>query len=84
MRAAGYWLYSSATVLVFTLMGNDRGDYVGLDPQIQDFVLTHPNMTIPPRGTVFSCNEANAEGRNHPGWKEHLKALKLGQGSKQR
>jgi fructose-1,6-bisphosphatase I len=69
--------------LVFTL-GNDSGVHgFTLDPQIQDFVLTHPNLTIPPRGTVYSCNEANAEGWNHAGWKEYLKKLKLGQGQSQ-
>lgn len=77
MRAAGYCLYSSATVLVFTFGSGVFG--FTLDPQIQEFVLTHPNLTIPPRGNVYSCNEANSEGWNQP-WKDYLKALKLGQG----
>ncbi len=77
MRAAGYCLYSSATVLVFTLANGVYG--FTLDPQIQEFVLTHDNLTIPPRGNVYSCNEANSEGWNEP-WKKYLRNLKLGQG----
>jgi len=78
MRAAGYCLYSSATVLVFTL-GDGAVYGFTLDPQIQEFVLTHPNLSIPPRGNVYSCNEANSEGWNAP-WRRYLKNLKLGEG----
>ncbi|KAG7343861.1 fructose-1,6-bisphosphatase [Nitzschia inconspicua] len=77
MRAAGYCLYSSATVLVFTLGSSVYG--FTLDPQIQEFVLTHDKLTIPKRGNVYSCNEANSEGWKD-GWKEYLRNLKLGQG----
>jgi fructose-1,6-bisphosphatase I len=77
MRAAGYCLYSSATVLVFTLKDGVYG--FTLDPQIQEFVLTHDNLTIPQRGNVYSCNEANSEGWS-PDWKAYLKRLKLGEG----
>ena len=77
MRAAGYCLYSSATVLVFTLRDGVYG--FTLDPQIQEFVLTHDNLTIPKRGNVYSCNEANSEGWSDD-WKSYLKRLKLGQG----
>jgi fructose-1,6-bisphosphatase I len=77
MRAAGYCLYSSATVLVFTLKDGVYG--FTLDPQIQEFVLTHDNLTIPQRGNVYSTNEANSEGWNEP-WKKYLTNLKLGKG----
>jgi fructose-1,6-bisphosphatase I len=77
MRAAGYCLYSSATVLVFTLGDSVQG--FTLDPQINEFVLTHPNLTIPSRGSVYSCNEANSEGWDE-GYKTYLRNLKLGQG----
>lgn len=30
-----------------------------LDPQIGEFVLTHPNIQIPKRGKIYSFNEAN-------------------------
>jgi fructose-1,6-bisphosphatase I len=75
MRAAGYCLYSSATVLVFTLGQEVMG--FTLDPQLNEFVLTHPNLTIPKRGNVYSCNEANSEGWSDE-FKSYLKALKTG------
>jgi len=75
MRAAGYCLYSSATVLVFTL-GKDVMGFT-LDPQLNEFVLTHPKLTIPSRGSVYSCNEANSEGWS-PEFKSYLRALKTG------
>lgn len=80
MRAAGYCLYSSATVLVFTLGSSVYG--FTLDPQIQEFVLTHDKLTIPTRGNVYSCNEANSEGWGDS-WKAYLKNLKLGEGESQ-
>jgi fructose-1,6-bisphosphatase I len=76
MRAAGYCLYSSATVLVFTLGDTVMG--FTLDPQLNEFVLTHPNLTIPQRGNVYSCNEANSEGWNDD-MKSYLKSLKTGE-----
>ena len=77
MRAAGYCLYSSATVLVFTLKDGVYG--FTLDPQLNEFVLTHDNVTIPRRGNVYSCNEANSEGWSDE-WKSYLRKLKLGEG----
>lgn len=78
MRAAGYCLYSSATVLVFTLQDGGVFGFT-LDPQLQEFVLTHRDLTIPKRGNVYSCNEANSEGWDED-WKSYVKNLKLGQG----
>jgi fructose-1,6-bisphosphatase I len=55
--AAGYCLYSSATTMVVTLgMGVMGFTY---DEPRGEFVLTHPHMTIPARGKVYSFNEAN-------------------------
>jgi fructose-1,6-bisphosphatase I len=57
--AAGYVLYGSSTMLVFT-----TGDGVNgftLDPAIGAFVLSHPNIRIPERGNQYSVNEANFE-----------------------
>ena len=77
MKAAGYCMYSSATVLVFTLGDTVQG--FTLDSQTQDFVLTHRNMTIPSRGNVYSCNEANSEGWDQR-YKDYLLSLKTGTG----
>lgn len=75
LRAAGYCLYSSATILVFTL-GNGTHGFT-LDPQINEFVLTHPNIRIPQKGNVYSCNEANSEAWDDD-LKRYVQALKTG------
>lgn len=81
MKAAGYCLYSSATVLVFALGDTVQG--FTLDPQANEFILTHKNLTIPPRGNVYSCNEANSEGWD-PNFRKYLSALKRGTGQTKR
>jgi fructose-1,6-bisphosphatase I len=55
--AAGYTIYGSSTMFVFTT-GQDVNGFT-LDPTIGEFILTHPKMTIPQTGTIYSCNEAN-------------------------
>ena len=81
MRAAGYCLYSSATVLVFSL-GDGTVQGFTLDQQRQEFILTHPNLTIPKRGTVYSCNEANSAGWDEKSpFKRYLQSLKTGKGT---
>lgn len=77
LLAAGYCLYSSTTILVFSLGGGTHG--FTLDPTINEFVLTHPNMKIPKRGNIYSCNEANSEGWDED-VKRYIKALKTGTG----
>lgn len=54
--AAGYGLYSSATVMVVTV---GRGAHAfALDPSIGEFVLTHRAIQIPKRGQIYSVNDA--------------------------
>ena len=48
LLAAGYSLYSSATMLVITL-GNGVHGFT-LDSRIGEFVLTHPDLRIPAQG----------------------------------
>jgi fructose-1,6-bisphosphatase I len=55
--AAGYCLYSTSTVLVFSLGCGVHG--FTLDESIGEFVLTHENIQIPQRGKIYSFNEAN-------------------------
>eukprot|EP00978_Attheya_sp_CCMP212_P024645 scaffold77769_cov56-Attheya_sp.AAC.1 len=64
LKAAGYCLYSSATILVLSL--GDGTHAFTLDPQLNEFVLTHTHMMIPQKGNVYSCNEANALGWTKP------------------
>jgi len=75
--AAGYCMYSSSTVLVFT-MGDGVNGFT-LDPTIGEFVLTHPNIQIPQRGKIYSINEANYFDWPEP-LQEYISNLKAGKG----
>lgn len=55
--AAGYFLYGTSTMLVYT-----TGDGVNgftLNPAIGTFYLSHRNIKLPPSGHIYSLNEAN-------------------------
>jgi len=54
--AAGYVLYGSSTMLVYTT-GHGQVDGFTLDPSIGEFLLSHPNIRIPEQGSIYSCNE---------------------------
>lgn len=54
---AGYIIYSSSVNLVYTT-GNGVNGF-SLDPSVGEFVLSHPNIQIPPRGKIYSTNEGN-------------------------
>lgn len=58
MVASGYCMYGSSANLVLTT-GNGVNGYT-LDNQIGEFILTHPNITLPPRGKIYSINEGNS------------------------
>lgn len=55
--AAGYLLYGTSTLLVYTT-GNGVNGFT-FDPGIGSFFLSHPNMTIPDEGNIYSVNEGN-------------------------
>src|SRR5690606_31829045 len=55
--AAGYIVYGSSTMLVYTTGCGVNG--FTLDPSIGEFCLSHPNMKIPKTGTIYSVNEGN-------------------------
>jgi fructose-1,6-bisphosphatase I len=55
--AAGYVIYGSSTMLVYTTGSGVNG--FTLDPSIGSFCLSHPNMRIPQDGTIYSINEGN-------------------------
>lgn len=55
--AAGYVLYGSSTMLVYTTGTGVHG--FTLDPSIGEFILSHPRMKMPePPKKVYSVNEA--------------------------
>lgn len=55
--AAGYVVYGSSTMLVFTTGHGVNG--FTLDPSIGTFHLSHPNLRFPEDGKIYSINEGN-------------------------
>jgi fructose-1,6-bisphosphatase I len=53
--AAGYVLYGTSTILVYTT-GNGVNGFT-LDPSIGEFCLSHRNMRIPENGQFYSVNQ---------------------------
>ena len=71
--AAGYVLYGSSTMLVYTVGRGVHG--FTLDPSVGEFLLSHPQIRMPQAGKYYSVNEGN-----FPYWEEStrewVKALK--------
>ncbi|KAI9015526.1 fructose-1,6-bisphosphatase [Hyaloraphidium curvatum] len=59
MVAAGYALYGSSCILVMATANGVHG--YTLDPSIGEFILSHPDLTIPKRGKIYSVNEGNSK-----------------------
>jgi len=55
--AAGYILYGSSTMLVYTTGQGVHG--FTLDPTIGEFLLSHPNIRCPEVGQYYSVNESH-------------------------
>ncbi|MCD6281187.1 MAG: class 1 fructose-bisphosphatase [Deltaproteobacteria bacterium] len=53
--AAGYIIYSTSTIFVYTTGAGVNG--FTLDPAVGEFVLSHPDIRIPERGKIYSINE---------------------------
>ena len=54
--AAGYVLYGSSTMLVYTTGHGVHG--FTFDPGVGEFFLSHPDMMFPERGVTYSINDA--------------------------
>jgi fructose-1,6-bisphosphatase I len=54
--AAGYFIYGSSTMMVYTTGDGVHG--FTLDPSVGEFLLSHPDMKIPRRGKIYSVNES--------------------------
>lgn len=66
--AAGYIIYGSSTMLVYTTGQGAHG--FTLDPSIGEFLLSHPNIRIPERARYLSVNDAYEQD-----WPEPTRAL---------
>lgn len=70
--AAGYVIYGSSTMLVYTAGSGVHG--FTLDPAFGEFVLSHTNITTPKKSKMYSINEGNYLYW-HPGLKKYIKYL---------
>lgn len=66
--AAGYVIYGSSTMLVYTTGQGVHG--FTLDPSIGEFLLSHPNIRIPDAGRYLSVNDSYEQH-----WDEHVRSL---------
>ena len=66
--AAGYVIYGSSTMLVYTTGQGAHG--FTLDPSIGEFLLSHPNIRIPDSGRYLSVNDSYEQL-----WDENVKTL---------
>ena len=57
--AAGYVVYGSSTILVYTAGQGVFG--FTLDPAVGAYVLSYDNMRMPEQGGIYSTNEANVD-----------------------
>jgi fructose-1,6-bisphosphatase I len=73
--AAGYVVYGSSTLLVYSL-GNGVHGFT-LDPSVGSYVLTHENIRMPERGSSYSMNESYA-GKFPARYTEFVERLKTG------
>ena len=66
--AAGYVIYGSSTMLVYTTGQGVHG--FTLDPSIGEFLLSHPDIRIPDCGRYLSVNDSYEQH-----WDEQVKTL---------
>lgn len=71
--AAGYVIYGSSTMLVYTT-GNGVNGFT-LDPSIGEFCLSHPDIKAPETGRLYAINEGNLN-RCHPGLKDYCEYVR--------
>ena len=71
--AAGYLLYGSSTMLVYTV---GQGVYgFTLEPGIGEYLLSHEQIRMPERGRVYAANEGNYH-KWPSGTKKYVDSLK--------
>ncbi len=73
--AAGYVVYGSSTILVYSVGHGVHG--FTLDPAVGAYVLSHENIRIPEQGKYYSVNEAHSESFP-PNYREYLRQLRSG------
>src|SRR5690606_24489947 len=77
--AAGYVVYGSSTMIVYTT-GNGVNGFT-LDPSLGTYYLSHPNMRFPEKGKIYSINEGNYS-KFPQGVKNYLKYCQMMEGDR--
>jgi fructose-1,6-bisphosphatase I len=57
--AAGFTMYGASAQLVITMKGGSVNGFT-LDNGLGEFILTHPNMKLPAKRSIYSVNEGNS------------------------
>jgi fructose-1,6-bisphosphatase I len=71
--AAGYILYGSSMMFVYCTGHGVHG--FTLDPSVGEFLLSHENIRVPEKGSIYSVNEGNT-CRWEPGMRRYIEFLK--------
>ncbi|MBE2246272.1 MAG: class 1 fructose-bisphosphatase [Candidatus Competibacteraceae bacterium] len=79
--AAGYIIYGSSTMLVYTT-GNGVHGFT-LEPSIGTYFLSHPNICMPESGSIYSVNEGNFNDFN-PGVQQYIQYCRSKQNDKEK
>lgn len=66
--AAGYFIYSSSTMMVYTTGSGVHG--FTLEPRIGEFLLSHEDIRMPEKGKTYSVNEGHFNF-----WEENVQNL---------
>ncbi|WP_425238015.1 class 1 fructose-bisphosphatase [Ulvibacterium sp.] len=77
--AAGYIIYGTSTMLVYTTGHGVNG--FTLNPAIGTFYLSHPDMQFPESGKIYSVNEGNYI-HFHQGVKDYIKYCQKEEGDR--
>lgn len=78
---AGYIVYGSSTMLVYTAGQGVHG--FTLDPSVGEFFLSHPDIKIPAKGKIYSVNEGNYNywSKGTQKYIDHIKSVDKDSGS---
>lgn len=73
--AAGFTMYGASAQLVITMKGGTVNGFT-MDNALGEFILTHPNMQMPKKRAIYSCNEGNSKYWEDPvkEWCEGMKS----------
>lgn len=68
--AAGYFVYGSSTIMIYTTGKGSGVHGFTLFPSVGEFLLSHQNIRIPDKGKIYSVNEGN-----YAHWDERTRGL---------